>query len=87
MKSFNEIYEEIYNKNVGELELLRKAKIKKFAIAIIIAIIVILLTTRGVAVYVPYTLIIVMMILVFNMAFGNGKYKNKFKETVIATFI
>lgn len=87
MKSFDEIYKEIYNKNFNELEYLRKARIKKFAIAIIIAIIVILLTTRGVAVYVPYTLIIVMMILVFNMAFGNGKYKNKFKETVIATFI
>ena len=30
MKKFNEIYEEIYKQNIDELELLRKAKIKKF---------------------------------------------------------
>ena len=30
MKSFNEIYEEIYKQNIDKLELLRKSKIKKF---------------------------------------------------------
>lgn len=87
MKKFDEIYKEIYNKNFNELEYLRKAKIKKFAISIVIAIIVILLAAQSVAVFIPYIFIIVMMVLVFSMAFGNGKYKNKFKKTVIATFI
>lgn len=87
MKNFDEIYKEIYNKNFNELEYLRKAKIKKFAITIVISIIVILLAAQSVAVFIPYIFIIIMMILVFSMAFGNGKYKKKFKKTVIASFI
>ena len=87
MKSFNEIYEEIYKQNIDKLELLRKSKIKKFFIAMILAIIVIILAIQISAVFLPYILIIIMMILIFSMAFGNSKYKKTFKQTVIATLV
>ena len=87
MKKFNEIYEEIYKQNIDELELLRKAKIKKFIITIIITIIVIALVVQKTVFFFPYVFIIAMMIIVFSMAFGNRKYKNRFKKTVIASFI
>ena len=59
MKKFDEIYKEIYNKNFNELEYLRKAKIKKFAISIVIAIIVIILAAQSVAVFIPYIFIFI----------------------------
>lgn len=87
MKQFNEIYEEIYKQNIEELETLRKSKVKKFAIAMCIAVMVVILVAQISTFLIPYILVVAMMIIIFSMAFGNSKYRTQFKEKVIAPFV
>jgi len=46
MKSFNEIYEEIYNKNHEELENLRKSRARRTAILLVVTLIGVLIIMK-----------------------------------------
>lgn len=93
MKSFNEIYEEIYKENFEELEALRKDKTKKAAIITGVAflgiflIMILFINSQISMLFLPWIIIVnVIMILIFTST-NNRKYKRNFKQKAIEPLI
>lgn len=92
MKSFNEIYQEIYKENNEELENLRKSRAKKSIILTGISIIGVCLIIKIFVKYtsifiLPWILVLGLMFAIIISALNKGKYTPIFKEKVIAPFI
>lgn len=93
MKSFNEIYEEIYKQNHEELENLRKSRAKKTAIIVAITLIglfiimKIALDSMRSFIFLPWFIVITMMLIVIITATNKGKYTKIFKQKVIEPFV
>lgn len=99
MKSFNDIYEEVYKESNEELEALRKSKARKSLIFIIIAVVVLVAmvspilgntkhsTFHFTVFQIMFPLVIVMMIIIIVTALNKTKFTATFKEKVIAPFI
>jgi len=91
MKSFNEIYEEIYKNNNEDLENLRKSRAKKAIILITIAIVGIVLiminAMNSMSFFAIWYLVIGVMLIVIISAVTKGKYTAIFKQKVIEPFI
>lgn len=93
MKSFNEIYEEIYRDNIQGLESIRKKKIKS-AITIILSTIIgiIILTKLMISIGIESLVLVQMslIILIFSIIVANkktGRYSTIFKNKVIGPFV
>ncbi len=86
MKSFNEIYEEIYRNNNDELESVRKENSKKyiFFIAIVIATFFLILTRYRIYIFLLY---IAFIIVFLKSKKKERNYVSEFKEKVIKPFI
>jgi len=93
MKSFDEIYEEIYKQNHEDLEKLRKDRAKKTAILTAVALIGIIIImkvateTMGSMILLPWVLIITLMIVIIISAINKGKYTKIFKQKVIEPLV
>ena len=101
MKSFNEVYEEIYKQNHEELEKLRKDRAKRTAILTALALISIgTLTAMALkvissnitvkldtGVLFPWSIVITIMLIVIISATNKRKYTEIFKHKVIEPFV
>ena len=95
MKSFNEIYQKIYQEKHEELEVLRKKKIRKRAIwitimaiyAIIVLRMIIKSDTPSILVFPSILTCIILLIIVVVKIEGKDDYNDKFKKEVIENFI
>jgi len=93
MKSFNEVYEEIYKQNHHELEQLRKNRVKRATVLTAVVIVGIFLLIKNASnsmsfgVFIPWILIIGIMLVVIISVTNKGKYTNMFKQRVIEPFV
>lgn len=93
MKNFNEIYEEIYKSSHEDLENLRKSRAKRTAILTAIALIGIIIIMKvamnsmGSMMFLPWLMVISIMLIVIISAANKGKYTTMFKQKVIEPFI
>lgn len=93
MKSFNEIYEEIYKTNYEDLEDLRKSRAKRTKILIVVAILGMFFIMKSAvnnvtfSVFIPFFLVIGIMVVVIISAVNKEKYTKIFKQKVIEPFV
>jgi len=93
MKSFNEIYDEIYNKNHEELENLRKSRARRTAILLVVTLIGVLIimkvamSSMNSFIFFPWIVVISMMLVIIITATNKGKYTIVFKQKVIEPFV
>lgn len=87
MKSFNQIYEEIYKQSNEDLERLRKEKNKRNLLFIVIAIVALLILINLLNSIIPIVFIIIMISMVFAIVNSKAKYTPIFKEKVIKPII
>lgn len=93
MKSFNEVYEEIYKSNHEDLENLRKDRAKKTVALTVVAIIGIFLIMKSFTRYgsftivFPWMFVLSIMLLVIISATNKGKFTTVFKQKVIEPFV
>ena len=93
MKSFNEIYEEIYNKNHEELENLRKSRARRTAILLAVTLIGVFIimkvamSSMNSFIFFPWIVVISMMLVIIITATNKGKYTTIFKQKVIEPFV
>lgn len=93
MKNFNEVYEEIYKQNHEELEKLRKDRAKKAATLTAVALIGIIIIMKvatnimGSIMFLPWFIVISIMLIVIISATNKGKYTKIFKRKVIEPFV
>lgn len=87
MKSFNEIYEQVYKESYGELETLRKERAKKVSIFILIVAVVVLTTSILINTLFPFIFVAGLIILVIGIANNSTKYTTSFKENIIQPFV
>ena len=64
MKSFNEIYEQIYTESNEEIQILKRNRIIKILIALIIGILTLLVLNKIIDTAIPFVLITIMIILI-----------------------
>lgn len=93
MKSFNDIYEEIYKQNHEELETLRKSRAKRTAIILAVALVGIFIIMKvamesmGSIIFLPWIIIVSIILVVIITATNKGKYTTIFKQKVIEPLI
>ena len=94
MRSFNEVYEEIYKSNHDELEKIRKDRAKKTVILTAVTIIGIFLIIRSFNIYgssspvfFVWMIILALMLGVIISAVNKGKFTKVFKQKVIEPFV
>lgn len=94
MKSFNEVYEEIYKNNYEELENLRKSRTKRTLILLAIAfagIFIIMKTVMNSGMagffFFPWIMVISIILIVLITATNKGKYTTIFKQKVIEPLV
>ena len=87
MKSFNEIYEQIYTESNEELQILKRNRIIKILIALIIGILTLLVLNKIIDTAIPFVLITIMIILITGVVISKEKYTPTFKEKAIKPLI
>ena len=93
MRSFNQVYEEIYKSNHDELEKMRKDRANKTVILIAVTILAIFLITRIFAqktvFYVPFEWMVMLsiMLVVIISSVNKAKFTKIFKPKVIEPFV
>ena len=73
MKSFNEIYEQIYTESNEELQILKRNRIIKILIALIIGILTLLVLNKIIDTAIPFVLITIMIILITGVVISKEK--------------
>ncbi len=99
MKSFNDVYQEIYNENYEELEKLRKSKSRKMLIITVVVLILIFLivssyflsfknnTFSMMTMLTPIIIFICFLMLIIGVTVNRQKYALLFKEKIISPFV